>query len=125
VLAAALAACSAGAASPSPSGDPSATASQAPSSGTVSSGEEAVALVLASDERFAGIGPLNPDVIGQSAWYTVDPVSDGWTVVVTIGWGDCPAGCIEKHTWTYAVTTGGQVTLMAESGSEVPADLPG
>lgn len=125
VLIPALAACSSGAASPSPSGSPGAASpSPAPSAGTVTSAEEAVALVLATNERFEGIGPLNPDVIGQSAWYTVDPASDGWTVVVTVGWGDCPSGCIEKHTWTYVVTTTGQVTLMTETGPEVPADLP-
>jgi hypothetical protein len=125
-----LSACSSGA-SPSPSGSPGASSggspspSSQPSPGEVGSAEEAVALVLASDPRFANIGPLDPDMIGQSAWYTVDPVSDGWTVTVTIGWGDCPSGCIEKHVWTYSVTRSGEVTLMSEGGPPVPSDLPG
>ena len=34
---------------------------------------EAVALVLPQDPRFAGIGPVEPDLIGQSAWYEVSP----------------------------------------------------
>jgi hypothetical protein len=78
--------------------------------------------VLATDPRFAGVGPFDPDMIGQSAWYTVDPASDGWTVSVTMGWGDCPAGCIEKHVWTYSVTTSGSVTLLAETGPAVPPE---
>ena len=123
-----LAACTAGA-SPSPSassGSPGASfsaspiASAGPSAGPVGSAEEAVALVLASDPRFANVGPFDPDLIGQSAWYTVDPASDGWTVVVQIGWGDCPSGCIDKHTWTYAVSTSGEVTLMTETRSVRP-----
>ena len=64
---------------------------------------EAVAQVLAQDPRFAGIGPLDPDLIGQSAWYEVSPATVGWRVTVTMGWGDCQAGCISRHTWVYDV----------------------
>lgn len=78
--------------------------------------------MLASDPRFAGVGPVDLDLIGQSAYYTVEPAADGWTVVVTLGWGDCPSGCIEKHMWTYKVTTTGAVALLSETGPEVPPE---
>jgi hypothetical protein len=82
--------------------------------------EEAVAKVLASDPRFSGIGPLDPNLIGQSAWYEVSPATVGWRVVITQGWGDCPAGCISRHTWTYDVDGAGVVTLVDESGDPLP-----
>ena len=45
-----------------------------------------------------------------------------YIVTVTVGWGDCPAGCIERHTWQYAVAPDGTVTLQAEDGGSVPPD---
>jgi hypothetical protein len=105
-----------GASAPSASASPGAVAS-----GPVGSADEAVALVLAQDPRFAGITPKDPDLIGQATWYTVDAATDGWTVVVRIGWGDCPSGCIDEHLWTYAVGADGTVRLVSEAGPEVPA----
>src|SRR5688500_13912350 len=81
----------------------------------------AVQLVLRQDARFAGIGPVAPDLIGQSAWYEVAATEDGWQVQVRIGWGDCPAGCINQHRWVYAVTRAGDVSLVSEEGDPPPA----
>jgi hypothetical protein len=78
--------------------------------------QQAVDLVLASDPRFAGIGPLDPDLIGQAAWYEVSPATVGWRVTVTKGWGDCIAGCINRHTWVYDVDPAGSVVLVEERG---------
>jgi hypothetical protein len=80
------------------------------------SSEDAVRLVLGTDERFAGIQPRNPDLIGQAAWYEVSESTDGWRVQVYMGWGDCPAGCINHHGWTYEVTRAGAVRLLSEEG---------
>jgi hypothetical protein len=125
VLVALVAGCSSGTTA-GPSGSPGASPGTSPGAsvptGPIDNAEAAVAAVLATDPRFDGIRPLDPDLIGQSAWTTVEPTSDGWTVVVRIGWGDCPAGCIDEHTWTYAVSTAGEVTLMAEVGPEVPLE---
>lgn len=103
---------------------PSAAASAAasPSGSQVTTAEQAAALVVAQDPLFTEIGPKDPQLIGQSAWYEVTEVDGGWQVVVQIGWGDCPAGCIEKHTWTYAVSTDGRVGLIGEEGPPVPSD---
>ena len=43
-------------------------------------------------------------------------------VSVTVGWGDCQSGCIDKHTWQYAVAPDGTVTLQSEAGPEPPSD---
>jgi hypothetical protein len=114
---------------PSPSPVPSVSPSPSPSGlgGLVESPGHAAALVLASDPRFAGIGPLLPDVIGQSAWYEAygsDAADHGWEVDVTIGWDDCFAGCISRHTWHYAVSRDGTLSRPRELGDELPPDLP-
>jgi hypothetical protein len=81
---------------------------------------DAARLALAQQPRFAGIEPLDPDLIGQSAWYQVTDTADGWQVVIRIGWGDCPAGCINEHRWTYAVGRDGGVELTDEEGDQLP-----
>ncbi len=96
-----------------------------PTPGAVLSEEEAVAKVLALDPRFAGIGPLSPDLIGQSAWYEVSPATVGWRVTITKGWGDCQAGCINRHTWTYDVDPRGVVTLVSEGGDPLDESAGG
>lgn len=96
-----------------------------PTNGAVRTEEEAVATVLALDPRFAGIGPLSPDLIGQSAWYEVSPATVGWRVTITQGWGDCQAGCINRHTWTYDVDPRGVVTLVSEGGDPLDESAGG
>ncbi len=80
----------------------------------------AARLALAQQARFAGIGPLDEDLIGQAAWYEVTDDEDGWRVLIRIGWGDCPAGCINEHRWTYAVGRDGTVALLDEEGDVMP-----
>jgi hypothetical protein len=118
LLVAAVSACSGGT-SPSPSGP------AAPSTTPVDSPEEAAAAVIASDPRFEGLQPLDSELIGQCCFYEVTEVDGGYQVVVEVGWGDCPAGCINKHRWTYGVNPDGIVALLGESGPPIPAgDFP-
>lgn len=91
-----------------------------PAGGGAIDAEEAVQLVLAQDDQFEGIGPRDEDVIGQAAWYEVEAAPDGWRVVVRIGWGDCPSGCISQHLWTYQVSEDGGVSLTDEEGPPLP-----
>ena len=97
----------------------------APAPSTVSSPEAAAALVVAANPGFAGLGPLNPDAIGQCCFYTAATAGPNYTVTVEVGWGDCPAGCIDRHDWVYTVTPTGAVTLESETGRPVPSGLPG
>jgi hypothetical protein len=112
------AACGAGAPASSP-GSATPTAG-----GPVLTEADAVARVVAVEPRFSGVTARDPDLIGQGAWYEVTPASGvgAYLVTIRIGWGDCPAGCIDEHRWTYAVTPDGSVTLQSESGSPVPDD---
>lgn len=99
-----------------------AACTQAPGggSGHPTTAAEAAQLALAQQPRFAGIGPLDPDLIGQAAWYEVAEVDGGWEVLIRIGWGDCPAGCINQHRWTYLVDREGSVELTHEEGDALP-----
>ena len=124
ILLVVLAGCSPAATpSPSASGGPAPSASPAPSSTTISSPEAAAALVVASDPRFAGIGPKDPNLIGACCWWEASAGRDGYKVGIEIGWGDCPAGCINRHDWTFSVTTAGVVTLVSEQGPPVPSGV--
>ena len=89
-------------------------------SGTVTTGAQAARLALAQQGRFAGIAPLDENLIGQASWYQVTTVEDGWQVLIRIGWGDCPAGCINEHRWTYAVGKEASVDLVSETGDPLP-----
>ena len=100
------------------------TPSPVPTSGTVDTPEKAVAAVIAREPRFRGITPILPDVIGQSSWYTVTQASGvgAYIVEIRVGWGDCQAGCIDEHVWTFAVQPDGTVNLQSETGGAVPPD---
>jgi len=87
----------------------------------IGSAQEAVDLVLGQNELFAGIGPRDPELIGQASWYEVTATDDGWQVEIRMGWGDCPAGCINEHRWRYVVSTSGEVELVDESGDSPPS----
>jgi len=111
-------ACS-GAAGPGPSGPGSSPPI------TIDSPDAATARVLAVDARFAGIKPFDPNLIGQCCFSRAEPAGDGYAVTIQVGWGDCPAGCIDRHQWVFDVSRTGDVTLRTESGPAVPAGLPG
>ncbi len=109
-----------------PSAAPSAPpASIAPSPATIDSAEAAAARVLATDIRFAGLRAQDPNLIGQCCFWGATPAADGYDVTIEIGWGDCPAGCIDRHHWFYSVTTSGTVTLDREDGPDLPPGIPG
>lgn len=99
---------------------PGSSASPPGASGTPTTAVEAARLALAQQDRFAGIGPFDDNLIGQPAWYQVAASDAGWEVLIRIGWGDCPAGCINEHRWTYAVARSGSVELVDEEGDLLP-----
>jgi hypothetical protein len=112
-------------AAPTPSYRPIDAPTESPFvTGQVTSAAQAAALVLASNALFAQIRPANPGVAGQSAWYTASAAGDGFSVSVTLGSGDCLAGCINSHTWNYSVSASGGVELVNESGDDVEVGLP-
>jgi hypothetical protein len=106
-------------AAPSFIASPSAAGSAA-ASGPIETPDEAARLVIASDSNFERVGKKDPDAIGQCCYYEAVRGQDGYRVRITMGWGDCPAGCIEHHTWTYAVSGDGVIELIGQSGDPVP-----
>jgi hypothetical protein len=88
----------------------------------VTTPDQAVARVILAEKRLTGIAPRNPDAIGQPTWYELAPASGvgAFVVTVRIGWGDCPAGCIDEHVWHYAVAPDGAVSVVSEEGPSVP-----
>ena len=104
---------------PSPATPPPSPATPPPAVGPLTA-DEAVALVLTVDPRFGVLKPRDLGMIGQSAWYEVVPTGTGYLVTVSIGWGDCPSGCIERRTWVYSVSASGVVELVSVSGADGP-----
>jgi hypothetical protein len=124
VLVVAVAACNTGAA-PTPSPAPTVRPTPTPIAVRVASPADAAALVIATNPMFAGTTELRSDMIGASKWWKAEALPDGgYRIELTIGWGDCPAGCIERHVWTFDVDAAGAVKLVSETGDPVPSDLP-
>ena len=120
-----VAGCAGAGATPTPSPLPSPRATPTPVGARVTNPQEAAALVIPVNPLFAGAMPLDPELIGQSRWWASSPLAGGgYRIEVTVGWGDCPAGCINRHVWTYDVTPDGTPTLVEESGDEVPPTMP-
>src|SRR5207247_33965 len=46
---------------------------------------------------------------------------NGWRLEYSVGSGDCPAGCLARHAWTFLVTPDGNVTFQGSSGAPLPA----
>ena len=83
---------------------------------------EAHAAVLASGAPFEGFPFHDSALIGGSAWWEAYEVDGGWTVVYSVGWGDCPAGCISTHEFVYTVDTPtGAVTYEGDTGEPLPS----
>jgi hypothetical protein len=90
----------------------------------VGSASDAGTLVVASNPLFTGTGPRLEDVVGQSRYWVATPLDGGrFRIDLTIGWGDCQAGCIDRHVWTYEVWPDGRLELVGEAGPEVPPDV--
>src|SRR5690606_969212 len=56
-------------------------------------------------------------VAGDGADIRARVQDGGWRLDYSVGFGDCPAGCIERHTWSFRVTEAGTVTFLGRSGS--------
>lgn len=120
-----FAACGA-AATPTPSPAPSIRPTPTPVAAPVKTPADAATRVIASDPLFDGAMEQSSELIGASKWWTAtEAAAGGYTVVLTVGWGDCPAGCIDRHVWTFDVKADGSVALVSETGEPVPSVLPG
>jgi hypothetical protein len=85
--------------------------------------EAAVAAIRSRVPLLDGIGPRDPDLIGQSAAWDATAGDTGWRVTFEVGWGDCQAGCIDRHTWSWDVGRDGSLAFVAEEGTPLPEDI--
>jgi hypothetical protein len=115
-----VAACSSGAPT-----TPGASSSPPPAAVPVTTAAEAAARVQQLVPSLAGIGPQDPNTIGGCCFWQAVQTADGFTVVFEVGWGDCQAGCIDRHRYTYAVASDGAVQLTDDTGPPVPSGVPG
>jgi hypothetical protein len=94
----------------------------------IDSGAEAHAAVLALDTPFDAFAPIESAMIGANATYEVKGSEGGdaaWIVIYTYGWGDCPAGCIDRHSWAFQVDSRtGVATYDSQMGPSLPTDAP-
>jgi hypothetical protein len=94
-----------------------------PVAAPVVSPEDAAARVIGSDPRFAGATQLRPDAIGLSKWWEARSLQSGaYEIKLTVGSGDCQAGCIDRHQWTFNVAADGTLKLVSESGDPLPSN---
>jgi hypothetical protein len=124
MLVLALGGCASGSATTPPTGSaPAPSASAGPID--ITTPEAAAARVAQVNPALAGIGPRDPDIIGGCCFWTAIATEAGFRLDFEVGWGDCPAGCIERHRWTYLVSRAGDAELVDESGPPVPSGEPG
>jgi hypothetical protein len=94
----------------------------------IDSGAEAHAAVLALGTPFNSFAPIESAMIGANATYEVKGSDGGdaaWIVIYTYGWGDCQAGCIDRHSWAFQVDSRtGIATYDSQMGSALVADAP-
>ncbi len=95
----------------------------APPTAAVTTPEEAMAAVRARSPLFDGLARKDPNAVGQGSWWDAVPDDEGILVSIQVGWGDCQAGCIDRHTWAWEVDTDGRTTFVQEQGSPLPDDV--
>ena len=111
------------AASAAPSAEPSASASSGAVDLPIDTAEKAAARVGQVNTLLAGIKAKDPDAVGQPHYWEATRVPGGWQLEFHVGWGDCPAGCIDEHVWTYEVRNDGAAVLVKETGDRIPPEV--
>jgi hypothetical protein len=75
---------------------------------------------IALSEKFASIEEVawaEPNgIIGDGNDIRAKAFSDKIQLDYSVGWGDCPAGCIYRRTWSFTVAKDGRVAFAGVSG---------
>ena len=78
----------------------------------------------ALSRRFAGIDGVafayTPGTIGSGNDITATREREAWQLEYSVGFGDCPAGCIGRHFWTFLVYADGRVVSLRDRGDPLP-----
>ena len=67
-----------------------------------------------------GIRHVEPNwITGDGSEISAQDSSGTLVLTYSIGWGDCPAGCINRHYWLFEITESA-VTFLKETGDALP-----
>ncbi|MCU0453003.1 MAG: hypothetical protein MUE68_05050 [Bacteroidetes bacterium] len=84
--------------------------------------------VSALSRRFSGIpclvGAEPHGVSGDGNDISAEAETDAWKITFSLGWGDCPSGCIYRHFWRFRVRSDGRVEFLESGGSPIPVEGP-
>lgn len=70
----------------------------------------------------AGVRYAEPNApIGTSTEIRALREADAVVLEYTLGWGDCPAGCVKAHSWRYRVYDDGRVEFVSSTGPPPPS----
>ena len=80
--------------------------------------------IAALARRFLPVGGVvsaEPDAVaGDGNDIRGAALGPGWRLEYSVGFGDCPTGCISRHTWTFRVEGDGTVTFLGSEGPPPP-----
>jgi hypothetical protein len=75
------------------------------------------AALAAQFARVAGVRYAEPNgYMGDGNDIRVSIVNGRWHLAYSVGFGDCPAGCIGRRTWTFSVNSSGDVGYLGVTG---------
>jgi hypothetical protein len=84
--------------------------------------------IAALARRFNGIeclaGAEPNGSVGDGDDIRAEADGNAWKITYSLGWGDCPAGCIHRHFWHFRVRADGFVEYLGSGGSPIPAGDP-
>ena len=73
-------------------------------------------------EPVDGVGYSEPNgYAGDGNNITALDEESHWEYTFSVGWGDCPAGCISRHYWNFNVHPDGTVEFTGSAGSPLPS----
>lgn len=79
---------------------------------------QALARLFAAIEGVGSAEPNGP--LGDGDDLDATRESDAWRLEYSVGFGDCPAGCIGRHSWTFRVRDDGLVEYVGGAGPPPP-----
>lgn len=62
-------------------------------------------------------------LIGGGNHLSVERSSRRWRFRFTVGWGDCPSGCVNGHEWLFEVDDANGARFVGSAGDPLPPDI--
>ena len=82
--------------------------------------------IVALTRRFSivdGVGYAEPNgMCCDGSDLTIQAENGHWRLEYSLGWGDCPSGCINRRYWTFSVSRDGTVAFTDSWGDTLPVN---